>query len=91
MAEEKRADMPHNLIIEGRGRVSLSGVTDVENFDENTISLTTTKGYLILKGERLHIEKLSLESGEMWVDGEIHGLTYEDSVPTGGFFARLFG
>lgn len=91
MADEKRSDMPHNIIIESRGRLSVSGVLDVENFDENTINLSTTKGLLGIRGEGLHIDKLSLESGELSVDGTISGLSYSDRVEAGGFFSRLFG
>lgn len=91
MIDEKRADMPHNIILEGRSKLSISGVLDVESFDENGINLKTTAGKLGLRGERLHIEKLSLETGEMGVEGQISGLHYTDEVVTGGFFSRLFG
>ncbi len=91
MADEKRVDMPHNIIIEGRGHMSVSGVLDVESFDEATVNLSTTRGILSIRGEGLHIEKLSLETGELGVEGNISGLNYSDEVSTGGFFSRLFG
>ena len=91
MADEKRVDMPHNIIVEGRGRLSVSGVLDVENFDESAINLSTTKGLLGIRGEGLHIDKLSLETGELSVEGSISGLNYTDRVEAGGFFSRLFG
>ena len=91
MADEKRNDMPHNIIVEGRERLSVSGVLDVENFDENAVNLSTTRGILGIRGEGLHIEKLSLETGELSVGGRICGLNYSEQAENGGFFARLFG
>ncbi len=95
MAYEDRTrglEMPHNVIIEGRERLSVSGVEDVESFDESTIVLYTTKGSLVLKGSDLHIGRLSLDNGELSVEGNIDSLTYEDQEkPSGGFFSRLFG
>lgn len=81
---------PHNVIMEERARLSISGVEDVESFDESEIVMTTTKGSLIIKGSELHIEKLSLETGELSVEGFIDDLSYEDRSPSGGFWSRLF-
>lgn len=76
--EKYKAEMPHNIIMEGRERLSVSGVEDVESFDEETIVLYTSKGMLIIKGENLHIDKLSLEVGDLSVEGFIDCLRYED-------------
>ena len=82
----------HRLQLEGREKLSVSGVEDVVRFDENCIVTTTSAGTLIITGEELHIGKLSLDGGEMQVDGRIDAVTYEDApVQSGGFFARLFG
>ncbi|MCI2106173.1 MAG: sporulation protein YabP [Intestinimonas sp.] len=82
----------HHVILEGRERLSVSGVEDVESFDENTIVLHTDQGTLVVRGEDLHIEKLSLDGGELRVEGTMDSLTYEDSGgERSGFFARLFG
>ena len=86
-----RADTPHHLILEGREQLSVSGVDEVESFDETQIVMYTTKGTLIVRGGGLHIEKLSLDGGDLKVEGEIDSLTYEDgSRDKGGFFSRLF-
>ena len=90
MADDKR-DMPHNIIIEGRERLNISGVTDVVDFDEENVNLQTTEGLLAIRGERLHVERLSLETGELSLEGRVYGLNYSDRVENGGFFARLFG
>ena len=53
----------HRLQLEGREKLSVSGVEDVVRFDENCIVTTTSAGTLIITGEELHIGKLSLEGG----------------------------
>ncbi len=91
--EEKklRPEAPHHLILEGREQLSVSGVEEVESFDENQIVMYTSKGALIVRGEGLHIEKLSLDGGDLMVEGSIDSLTYEESQrDKGGLFARLF-
>ena len=71
----------------------MSGVEDVERFDDTCIVLSTCVGTLVVSGEALHIGKLSLDGGELHVDGRIDAVTYEDAPEAGGggFFARLFG
>lgn len=82
----------HRLQLEGREKLSVSGVEDVVRFDENCIVTTTGVGTLIITGEELHIGKLSLDGGEMQVDGRIDAVTYENTeVRQGSFLSRLFG
>ena len=82
----------HQLTLEGRERLTVAGVEDVERFDEGTIVMSTTAGTLVITGENLHIGKLSLDGGERHVDGQIDALTYEDqSYGRGGLLRRLFG
>ena len=81
----------HHVILEGRASLSVSGVEEVESFDENTIVMLTSRGTLVVRGEELHIEKLSLDGGDLRVEGAIDSLTYEDDGGVrGGFLARLF-
>ena len=89
----KMAEIAHNVIIEGRKRVSVSGVDDVESFDENAIIMSTNQGVLILRGKELRIEKLSLDSGDVAIEGLVERLEYEDDgkAQGGGLFGRLFG
>ena len=85
-----RMEGAHHVILEGREQLSVSGVEEVESFDENTIIMTTVKGTLVVRGEDLHIEKLSLDGGDLRVEGVVDSLSYEDdSRERGGFFARL--
>ena len=59
------ANLHHNLILEDRANMNLSGVTDVECFDERTIRLYTQLGELVIKGRNLHIDSVSVETGDM--------------------------
>ncbi len=68
----------HNLILEGRSKLSVSGVTDVDRFDENTVLLYTSMGELTVSGTDLHVNDLSVESGEMNIEGEINSIVYGD-------------
>ena len=82
----------HRLELDGRGRLVVSGVEDVERFDENGIIMSTSAGILTVTGEGLHIGKLSLDGGELHVDGRIDSLSYEDpALGGGGLLRRLFG
>lgn len=82
----------HRLELVGRERLTISGVEDVGRFDETGIVMTTAVGTLVVTGEDLHIDKLSLDGGELHVDGHIDAVTYEEeSQGRGGFFSRLFG
>ncbi len=75
-------ELNHNVIIENRSSLSLSGVTDVENFDENEISLYTSMGDMVIRGKNLHVESVSIESGNMNVTGEIRSLVWGDKDRT---------
>ena len=68
----------HRLQLEGREKLTVAGVEDVERFDDQCIVLRTGAGVLVVSGESLHIGKLSLDGGELHVDGRIDALTYEE-------------
>jgi sporulation protein YabP len=91
--EEKkvRLDMAHRLSLDERERLTVSGVEDVESFDESAIVMYTVKGTLVVRGSGLHIDKLSLDGGELSVEGTIDALMYEaQRRENGGIFSRLF-
>ena len=83
----------HRVEIVGREKLTVSGVQDVERFDESGIVMSTAAGALIVTGAELHIGKLSLDGGELHVDGKIDSVSYEDAPQerSGGFLGRLFG
>ena len=90
--EEKllQPEKNNNLILENRGRMSVSGVSDVERFDEQEAIVSTSRGTLLIRGTGLHMEKLSLETGDIILQGTINSIQYEDTQKEGGILSRLF-
>ena len=88
-----RPETEHRLVLEGREQLTVTGVEEVESFDEGSIVMVTDKGALIVRGEQLHIEQLSLDGGALKVEGYVDSLTYEEEQPRrgGGLLARLLG
>ena len=66
----------HSLILDNRSSLTLTGVSDVIGFDEQTVNLMTDCGALIIKGDSLHINKLNLDSKDVCIDGTINSLQY---------------
>ncbi len=87
-----KTETPHNLIMENRRKLSVSGVSDVESFNEDEIILHTDMGGLLIKGSGLHINKLSVEIGEVALEGEIDGIDYVETKKTkgAGILSRMF-
>ena len=89
MNEDKIPSLPHNLILEDRRLLTVSGVSDVDSFDEQTVVIFTDKGELTVRGKDLHINKLSVEIGELLMEGQIVSLTYSDEQPkSSGFLSN---
>ena len=82
---------PHSLRLEQRSRLTLTGVLDVESFDEDSIVLNTSGGLLIVRGSALHLERLSIDGGEAEISGRVDAAEYEDAPRReGGLFSRFF-
>lgn len=81
--EEKINNKRHVINMTEREKLSLSGVKDVFSFDEQLIELETTKGYLDIRGEELHIIKMNIDDGEIAVEGKIDEIVYHDSQSGG--------
>ena len=91
MTEYKDKTMPHSLILKDRRELTLTGVTDVDSFDENSIVAYTDFGELTVNGSGLHINTLNTDTGELSIDGEISSLIYLDNRPKAeGFFRKVF-
>jgi len=92
MAEEKKLiKKQHNIIMEGRRNLTVSGVMDIDSFDEETVIVFTEMGELTIRGVNLHINKIDVDTGDLLMEGEVDSLTYSDEKPQkGGFFTRLF-
>ena len=89
--EAAGAAREHALRMEGRRNLSISGVSDVESFDEREIVMQTGMGTLTVSGEQLSVSRLSVESGDVTVQGRIAELRYEDPAPArAGRWGRLF-
>lgn len=80
----------HNIILENRNNLTLSGIKKVENFDEDNIVLITEMGELTIKGENLHISKMDVDLGDMKIDGKIVGLVYNENIKGTSVIKRLF-
>ena len=92
MPYEDLSVMGHRLELDSRERLVVTGVEEVERFDEEEIVMRTTAGTLVVGGTELHIGKLNLDGGELHVDGRIDSVAYEEEGPgRSGFFSRLFG
>ena len=83
-----------NLILENREKLSISGALDVLSFDDQIVILETELGLLTVKGENLRINKLSLDTGEVIIDGEIYNMGYSekelDKKSGGGLLGKIF-
>jgi sporulation protein YabP len=95
MIDEKKIVKPkiQNLILENRQKLSVSGVLDVESFNDECIVADTELGILIIRGESLHINKLNLDNSELNVEGDIWSCEYsekEGMKSRGGFFSKMF-
>lgn len=68
----------HKLTMTNRKNSSLTGVNDVISFDIHEILLETEQGMLMIKGDDLHVSRLTLDKGEVDVEGKIDSFTYSD-------------
>lgn len=86
-------EKPYGLTLDRREKAVLTGVTDVERFDENEVVLHTHGGRLIVTGTGLHVASLQLEEGRLMVDGAIDGVVYDGGAVKrrGGFLRRALG
>ena len=82
-----------NLVLENRKKLSVSGVNDVLSFDDQVVMIDTELGLLTVKGENIRINKLSLDTSEVIVDGEIASLSYSQNKQeknTGTILSKIF-
>jgi sporulation protein YabP len=90
-AETREND--HKVVVNGRKHVELTGVTEVISFDNDKVDLETTQGKLQFRGEELHVKRLTLEKGEVVVEGHINEMVYYESSKNetaGSRIRRLF-
>ena len=92
MVEEKKKAGPHNVVMEDRKRLTVTGVTEIDSFDEQTVVLFCDTGELAIRGEGLHINRIDVDAGELNLEGvRIDALSYADNLPSrGGIWGKLF-
>ena len=92
--EEQRIAKAHKLVVNNRKTSTVTGVLDVLSFDLNEILLETEQGMLMVKGTDLHVNRLTVEKGEVDLSGNIDSIAYSDvhaeQKQGENFFARLF-
>ena len=82
--------MPHKLTLDSRKTLTMTGVTEVLRFDDTAVALSTALGSLTVYGQQLVLKNLSLEGGQVAVEGSIAALIYEEPRKAGAL-RRLFG
>ena len=86
----EQLQLPHKLTLNDRKSLTMNGVTEVVSFDDTAVVLRTSLGMLEVQGQQLALKTLSLDGGQVAVDGHITALYYEEPRPAGGFWSRLF-
>ena len=87
---EDNVRLNHNIIVEDRKKMTLTGVKDVLSFDEETVVLDTSLGKLTVKGSGLHIVNFDTKSGDLSAEGRLYALVYTSEERSGGLFSRIF-
>ncbi len=83
---------PQRLTLEDRQHLTLTGVTDVDSFDDTVVLLHTNRGLMTIRGEGLQLKNLNLEGGQVQVEGTVSAIVYEQAVrESGSFLRRLLG
>lgn len=84
----------HKMTLMNRSSATLNGVVDVLSFDLNEILLETDQGMLMIRGNDMHVSRLSLEKGEVDIEGRVDSLTYSDNSSFAqkgeSFLSKLF-
>lgn len=85
----EKIQLPHKLTLNERKNLTMTGVTEVVSFDDTSVVLHTGLGTLEVQGQQLQLKTLSIDGGQVAVDGHISALYYEEPRPAGGFWSRL--
>ena len=89
---EEKVKKPHSLQLENRNGLKMTGVTDVEAFDEECVTVYTDYGCLSSSGSALHIDELNIKNGVLQISGEVSALVYSSKKSKEkGFLKRVFG
>ena len=91
MPEMNPTGRRHDLIMESRRKLTLTGIIDVASFDDETIVAQSECGELTVRGRELKITGLSVESGDMSIEGEVNSLNYSGGADRRSFLSRMLG
>lgn len=83
--------LPHKLTLTQRQQLTMTGVTEVLSFDDAAVILRTELGTLAVQGKNLQLKTLSVEGGQVAVEGTVTALVYEEPRQPGGWLRRLLG
>ena len=89
MSDIKKEIKKHSLSINNREKIAATGIARVDFFSEEIVTAQTDLGQLNIKGKSLYIEKLSAETGDMSVTGNIIAVSYTDNGSATSFLGRL--
>lgn len=81
--------LPHKLTLNERKQLTMTGVSEVVSFDDTAVVLHTSQGTLVVQGKELQLKTLSLDGGQVVVDGTISAFSYEEPRAAGSWLSRL--
>ncbi len=93
LTNTNRVEMEHEVKLVNRKSLEISGVKEVDSFDNEEFLLETVQGFLIIRGQNLQLKNLDVGSGNVVIKGKIYELSYIDEVygeKAKGFFSKLF-
>ena len=92
MIEETKRVAVQNIILENRKSLTVSGVKDVDSFDDRSVAMETNLGMLTVKGVNLHINQFNSDTGELSLEGTVDSLVYseQEKRSASSFFTKLF-
>lgn len=83
-------NIQHNIIMEGRKILNITGVKEIDSFDENCIVVNTIMGELTVKGKDFNMSNLSVDTGELYLTGEVSALYYNVSKEKSSILSKIF-
>ncbi len=83
------ATLPHQLILDGREHLTVTGVLRMLHCDDTSAAMDTSKGTLNLQGKGLSVRRLCLESGDVSIDGRVDSMVYTERITSLSFWQRI--
>ncbi len=89
--EEKKLKLPHSVILEDRKNLTITGVTEVDNFNDEEITVYTSYGQITIRGENLQVSVLNTDCGDVSASGKVKSIVYSEKFEKHpGFLGRIF-